>query len=178
MLDMISFWIIYGVLMVAWFSYPLYWSFNLVDKWLENITDGDMKNYLQDKIRNPFLNKFGLMEKTNDNGYVRDDGDWNYMFEGHMSFRAVNNRWSAIIVFWLSLLGFILCVIINLCSFNPINEGKNLHTFTVKLSELVVQYSSLPILIFFCLVVSNSFLKKLYKFGKKAKTAIDKLEDK
>ncbi len=176
MLDMISFWIVYGVLMIAWFSFPLYWSFNLVDKWLENITDGDMKNYLQDKVRNPFLNKFGLMEKTNSHGYVRTDGDWNYMFEGHDYFRTENNRWSAVIVFWLSLVGFAVGFIstINTC----VNPDKNLHTVTVALSEFVSQYLSLPLLIIFCLVMLNSFLKKLYKFGKKAKTAIDKLEDK
>lgn len=56
-------------------------------------------------------------------------------------------------------------------------KGHSLHTFTVFLSEFATEHLSLPILIIFILVVVNGLLKKLYKFGKKAKTAIDKLDN-
>lgn len=160
MLDMITFWVAYGVLMVCWFGFPVYWSFNLVDWWLNNITGGDMKYYLQDKIRNPFLDKLGLMEEKSYRNYLtfKDDG------------------LLGIITIVPTVVGGIVAAAVILVT-SIEEKGHSLHTFTVFLSEFATEHLSLPILIIFILVVMNGLLKKLYKFGKKAKTAIDKLDN-
>jgi hypothetical protein len=182
MLTMITFWITYGLLTLIWWGFIVYWMFPLVDKLIENWTDGDYKNLLSYKFRNPFLQKFGLMEKTDKRGYLKEDGEWNYMFEGDNSFERENNRWSAVICWWVGIVGLLGCAILTFKSYleyeNGLAPDHGLHHITIQMSNFLVEHISTPILLLVGLLLLNGIIKKVYKFGKRAKIVMDKIEEK
>lgn len=176
MLEMILFWISYGLLTTIWWGMIVYWMFPLVDKWIENVTDGDLKSFLSDKYRNPLLNKFGLMEKTDRWGYLDKEGEWKYMFtEEHT---ADNNRWSAIFVWFITLLGMCVTILSYFTQTMRHLSGQgahyNLHELTVTISEFI-SANPLPMVIVLSIFILNTTFKKLYKFGKKVKPLVDSI---
>jgi hypothetical protein len=179
MLQQVLFWVSYGLLMIIWWGMLAYWMFPLVDKWLESVTDGDLKGFLCEKYRNPFLNKFGLMEKTDRWGDVDSNGEWNYMFEGAENHLDKNNLWSAIVVWWIALLGLVLNFISYFIQGMNVlfdkQKGYTLHEHTIKLSEFISTELAFPMIVVLVLILLNTTLKKLYKFGKKVKPLVDKI---
>lgn len=169
---MLSFWIYYGVLMVLWFGFAVYWIFPVIDKYLESLTDGDLKNYLCNKFRNPFLSKFGLMDIVNHNGYPDQRGEWRYLF--HEDNLTHNNKWSSIFVFWLTFFGMVLGALFTIVSLHEGAED-NLHTETVKIATFLSQEATLPIVIIAGALLLHTTFKKLYKFGKKVKPLVDEI---
>lgn len=181
MLQQVLFWVSYGLLTTIWWGMIVYWMFPLIDKWLESVTDGDLKSFLCEKYRNPFLNKFGLMEKTDCWGNVDSRGKWNYMCEGASTHLCRNNRWGAIVVWWVALLGVIITVgsyftqVMKHLSGN--GASYTLHELTVVLSEFISTELAFPMIIVLGAVLLNTTLKKLYKFGKKVKPLVDNINN-
>ncbi len=179
MLQQVLFWISYGLLTTIWWGMIVYWMFPLIDKWIEGVTDGDLKSFLCEKYRNPFLNKFGLMEKTDQQGNVDFNGEWNYMFEGAEQHRMFNNRWNTIIVWWVALLGVIITIgsyftqVMKKLSGN--GSSYNLHELTITLSEFISTELAFPMVVVLGVILLNTTLKKLYKFGKKVKPLVDSI---
>ncbi len=179
MLQQVLFWVSYGILTMIWWGMIVYWMFPLIDKWIEGVTDGDLKSFLCEKYRNPFLNKFGLMEKTDQQGNVDFNGEWNYMFFGAEDHLCKNNRWSALVVFWGTLLGLFLNVSAYLTQImrNLGGKGNNftIHELTITLSEFISTELAFPIVVVLGAILLNTTLKKLYKFGKKVKPLVDSI---
>jgi len=177
MLNMITFWFTYGLLTIIWWSFIVYWMFPLVDKLIENWTDGDYKNLLSHKFRNPFLQKFGLMEKTNCEGYLREDGEWNYMLQGNYYFQS---RVRSAICFFLGFGGLLVNLFYTFVESVRTSSGTivvpNLHQATIQMSNFLVEHLSTPILLLVGLFLLNGIIKKVYKFGKRAKVVMDKIE--
>lgn len=172
MLSMVSFWVYYGVLMVLWFGFAVYWTFPIIDKYLESLTDGDLKSYLCNKFRNPFLKKFGLMGIVDSNGYESSYGQWRYLF--HEDNYSRNNTWTAIFVFWATFFFGVGALLIGCTS---LFEGveHTLHTVTVQIATVLSQEATLPIVVIAGALLLHTTFKKLYKFGKKVKPLVDEI---
>tara|TARA_R100000541_G_C1897352_1_gene84002 strand:- start:52621 stop:53094 length:474 start_codon:yes stop_codon:yes gene_type:complete len=153
----------------------VYWMFPLIDKWLESVTDGDLKSFLCEKYRNPFLNKFGLMEKTDRWGNVDSRGKWNYMYEEDYY------RWKAVIVWWVALLGLfvnlIYFVVRSVSVFFDKKKVYTLHELTTNIAEFISTELAFPMIIVLGAILLNTTLKKLYKFGKKVKPLVDNINN-
>ena len=54
-------------------------------------------------------------------------------------------------------------------------DGKSLHEVTVWLSEFLVEYATLPILIVIGAILLDTTFRKAYKFGKKVLPLVDKI---
>lgn len=70
--------------------------------------------------------------------------------------------------------GLLLNVYVQLCYFFYEDE-KSLHEVTVWLSEFLVEYATLPILIVIGVVLLDTTFRKAYKFGKKVLPLVDKI---
>lgn len=172
MLEMISFWVYYGMLMVMWFGFATYWSVSIIDKYLENLTNGDLKDYLCNRFRNPFLKKLGLMDTVDCWGYPSQHGEWRYLFnDNHL---GSNNKGRAVFIFLLSFLGMVFAAMAVIAGFNS-EDGINLHTVTVKLATFMTEVATTPLLIGLSLVGLHATLKKVYQFGKKIKPLVDSI---
>lgn len=179
MLQQVLFWVSYGLLTTIWWGMIVYWMFPLIDKWIESVTDGDLKSFLCEKYRNPFLNKFGLMEKTDCRGNVDFNGEWNYMFFGAEDHLCKNNRWKSISVWVATAIGLIVTSGSYLTQFlhNISGNGSsyNLHELTITLSEFISTELAFPMVAVLGAILLNTTLKKLYKFGKKVKPLVDSI---
>lgn len=106
-------------------------------------------------------------------------GRWSYMFEGAEHHRNVNNRWSAIVVWWVTILGVCISItsyftqIMRHLSGN--GDSFTLHQLTVTLSEFISTELVFPMIVFLGVILLNTTLKKLYKFGKKVKPLVDNI---
>jgi hypothetical protein len=175
MLEMITFWLSYGVLTVIWWGFIVYWGIKLLDLLIERWTDGDCKDAIFDKLVAPFLQKFGLANKVDVSGDRSKSGKYRYMF--NPDFYPKNNRLSAVLVFWVTAVGSVFSMFVTLVSTYDDNLY-TLHEVTVKISNFAAQHLTLPILIVTTLVLLDGVIRKVYKFGKKAKIALDKLDTK
>jgi len=54
-------------------------------------------------------------------------------------------------------------------------DGKSLHEVTVWLSEFLVEYATIPILIVIGAILLDTTFRKAYKFGKKVLPLVDKI---
>ncbi len=182
MLQQVLFWVSYGLLTTIWWGMIVYWMFPLIDKWIEGVTDGDLKSFLCEKYRNPFLNKFGLMEKTDCCGNVDLSGEWSYMFEGAGQHQMSNNRWSAIVVWWSAMSGVFITFTSYITQVMQSLSGRGgsftIHELTITLSEFISTELAFPMVVVLGAILLNTTLKKLYKFGKKVKPLVDDINKK
>ncbi|NMJ86898.1 MAG: hypothetical protein EX285_03515 [Thaumarchaeota archaeon] len=178
MIDMITFWVVYGLLTITWWGFIVYWSFPVLDKLVSRWTNGDYPSLLSDKFRNPFMIKLGLMDVVdkygNKNSYY-DEHKARYMFQDDYDFLKSNNRWSAVITFWISLLGLLCNIVITLATMEY--ESKSLHLTTIEFSNFLVEHASTPVIIVLTLFFLDGVIRKFYKIGKKAKNLLEKLPE-
>lgn len=173
MFEMISFWIYYGVFFIGWYGMLIYWSFPLLDKWVESLTGGDIKNYLTYNYRNPFLSKFSLVAKTDYTGKPCDNGTWRYLFNDDGCWKG--NTWQAVVIFFYTLIGAIFLFIGGLSTIFPEQRLPNTHGATVKLATFMTEVATTPLLIVLGLIGLHATLKKVYQFGKRLKPLVDSL---
>lgn len=169
-MSMFSFWVYYGVLMVLWFGFAVYWTVPLIDKYLESLTDGDLKNYLCSKFRNPLLKKVGLMDVVDYKGRSCENGEWKYLFQ-ETSY-CFQNRWKAVLVFFMTVLGALFACMIIVIGLH-LGDTNHLHNKTVEIATFLSQEATLPIVIIAGALLLHTTLKKVYKFGKKVKPLVD-----
>ena len=178
MIDMITFWVVYGLLTIAWWGFIVYWSFPVLDKLVSRWTNGDYPSLLSDKFRNPFMIKLGLMDIVNKYGNKKvysDEHKARYMFRDDDDFIDSNNRWSAVVIFWVGLLG-LLCNI-GITFDTMVSERKSLHSTTIEISNFLVEHASTPVIIVLALFLLDGVIRKFYKIGKKAKNLLEKLPE-
>lgn len=60
MLDIINYWLVYGVLVIGLLAFPLYWLSDLVDFVIKDLTNGDFKNVTRNKYKIPLMEKLGF----------------------------------------------------------------------------------------------------------------------
>lgn len=175
MIDMITFWVVYGLLTITWWGFIVYWSFPVLDKLVSRWTNGDYPALLSDKFRNPFMIKLGLMDVVDENGgdYYKSDFKARYMFNINFYSRCI--RWNAIIFFFLGLIGFLWNILITLLTMEF--EDKSLHLTTIKFSNFLVEHASTPMLIVLTLFFLDGVIRKFYTIGKKAKNLLEKLPE-
>lgn len=170
MLETFMFWFNFGILWIFMFGFIIYHLFSLVDYYIGTITDGDYPSLLRDKIRNPILIKMGVMGKVDWEGFPRDDEKFRYMFG--FEFYRVNNKWPAITLFWLSVIGFALTSVLCFVSF------KEDLSFLEEMISISKHMNELNMYTFTALVLLlvHHVLKTLYKSGKSIKNKLDKIE--
>ena len=176
MIDMITFWVVYGLLTIAWWGFIVYWSFPVLDKLISRWTNGDYPSLLSDKFRNPFMIKLGLMDvvdKHGSNSNYYGEGKARFMF--NLNFYSKYVRWNALIFFFIGLIGFLCNILITLVTMEF--ENKSLHLTTIKISNFLVEHASTPVLIVLSLFLLDGVIRKFYKIGKKAKNLLEKLPE-
>ena len=164
MLQQVLFWVSYGLLMIIWWGMIVYWMFPLVDKWLESVTDGDLKSFLCEKYRNPFLNKFGLMEERFGTLRFKEEGGKGFL----ITLAAILGAVITFISYFIQGMNVLF----------DKQKGYTLHELTTKLSELISTEFTFPMIVILGLILLNTTLKKLYKFGKKVKPLVDSVNRK
>ena len=108
----------------------------------------------------------GVVGKVNEYGTPAENGEWRYLFNDN--FFSKNNKWSAVWLFWLSVLGTLMFGLICLCDKPLLQIMTNLAT---KMNELnMYTFTALVLL------VAHGVLKTLYKSGKSIKNKLDKIE--
>lgn len=171
MLNMLTFWLAYGLLTIIWWGFIVYWSFPLMDKIISRWTNGDYPSLLSDKFRNPFMMKLGLMDVVDPLGRKNSHLDKKLRIMFDMGWDSARNRWNAVIVSWFAVGGFI----VNILTVFKCDES--LHTVTINIANYLVEYASTPILIVVAFFLLDGVIRKFYTIGKKAKTLLDKLPD-
>ena len=165
MLETFMFWVNFGILWIFMFGFIIYHLFSLVDYYIGTITEGDYPSLLRDKIRNPILIKLGVVAKVNSGGFPHKNGEYRYLFN---DFKSVNNKWSAIWLFWSSLLGLLLLIAACFSDTPILQIMTNLAT---KMNGINVYTFGLLVLL-----VAHGTLKTLYKSVKNIKNKLDKIE--
>ncbi|APC44460.1 hypothetical protein [Pseudoalteromonas phage PH357] len=162
MLSMVSFWLMYGILTVVWYGAIVYWIIPLVDKYLENLTDGDLKRYLSGKFVDPLFLKLGLHYES--------------VYRNNIKY---NDTPLSITVAVIGVLGFLVLFCSNLTQVLDYTTGKDkgfeMHELTVKMATYLSQEATLPIVIIAGALLLHTTFKKLYKFGKKVKPLVDEI---
>tara|TARA_Y100001960_G_C14647447_1_gene814108 strand:+ start:696 stop:1145 length:450 start_codon:yes stop_codon:yes gene_type:complete len=148
------------------FGFIIYHLFSLADYYISTITDGDYPSLLRDKIRNPVFIKMGVMGEVDRGGYPRKGEECRWLFNS--DFCRVNNKWSAIVLFWVSILGTLLL------AFTFCNDLSLLQIMT-NLATKMNGINSYTFGLLF-LLVAHGTLKTLYKSGKNIKNKLDKIE--
>ena len=147
MLEMFVFWLSYGVLSFIWWAVILSVIVGFIDKYIERITGGDIKGTLCHKFVAPLWDKLGLLDDE-------------YEIKPSLGLPL--------------LVGGCACIVINLTSYFS-EDGRSLHEATVLLSEFASEHLVYPIVIMTLLFALDKTFQKLYKFGKKVKPLVDKI---
>tara|TARA_R110002012_G_scaffold219703_2_gene391214 strand:- start:586 stop:1101 length:516 start_codon:yes stop_codon:yes gene_type:complete len=171
MLETFMFWVNFGLLWLFLFSFIIYHLFSLFDYYIATITDGDYSSFLRDKLRNPLLIKLGVMDKVDSRGNVSETGKYRYMFNKAFVDNA-HNRWAAIWLFWLSILGFVGAILLCITSFRVEHSLLECMIRTSTHMNAINTYTLSALI----LIVLHSTLKTLYKSGKNIKNKLDKLD--
>lgn len=162
MLEMFGFWLIYGIFTVIWYGAIVYWTTALLDKYLENLTDGDLKGYLSRKFIDPLFLRVGLHYKRTYDNVIK-----------------YNNTVLSNIVATISILGFLVFFTSYLTQFldyiTDKDKGFELQELTVQMATFLSQEATLPLLVVLVFVGLHTTLKKVYKFGKKVKPLVDSI---
>ncbi len=151
MLDMFVFWLSYAGLYLFWWTGIIILLINIVDWYLNKISEGDLENVLACKVEN-LLNKIGIKVTEED----------------EVSASEV-----------LKVLGMIATIIIYI-RFYFVEGTSTLHEITIKIATFISETATTPIITVLVLIVLHKTVKGLYKLGKKVKPFVDKLnsEDK
>ena len=150
MVDMFIFWLSYGVLSVILWLGIVCLFISGVDWYLTRITDGDVTDLISKKVA-------ATLGKLLPNALIRrDDQDDISKLEG------------------VATLGFLANISIQFYHFLG-EDNSSLHEVTVYLSEFLVEYATLPILIVIGVILLDTTFRKAYKFGKKVLPLVDKI---
>jgi len=150
MVDMFVFWLSYGTLSIFFWLGIVCLCVASIDWYISRITGGDVTDFLYSKFVVPLGNKLPKF-LLNSNG--KD---------------CISPLAGA------ATLGFFANLWVQLCYFLGEDE-KSLHEVTVWLSEFLVEYATLPILIVIGVILLDTTFRKSYKFGKKVLPLVDKI---
>lgn len=147
MLEMITFWISYGVVTLFWWLGIVLLGIMIFDWWVEKVTGGDVKGCIGKPLDNFLETRLKLS----------DEKMWEYG------------------ILPLSCLGLALNIIIHV--FGWLDERyPSLHQITINISEFMSEHLTYPIIGVLLLLVLHQSLKKVYQLGKKVKTFVDKVD--
>ena len=150
MVDMFVFWLSYGTLSIFFWLGIVCLCIASIDWYISRITGGDVTDFLYGKFVVPLGNKLPKF--------------------------LLNSKGKDCIspLAGVATLGFFANLWIQLCYFFYEDE-KSLHEVTVWLSEFLVEYATLPILIVIGAILLDTTFRKAYKFGKKVLPLVDKI---
>lgn len=150
MVDMFVFWLSYGTLSIFFWLGIVCLCMASIDWYISRITGGDVTGFLYNKFVVPLRNKLPKF-------LLHSNGE-----------DCISPLCGA------ATLGFFANLWIQLCYFFG-EDAKSLHEVTVWLSEFLVEYATLPILIVIGAILLDTTFRKAYKFGKKVLPLVDKI---
>ncbi|BAV80959.1 hypothetical protein [Vibrio phage RYC] len=178
MIDIVTYWLVYGLTAFITFGMTFYWICKLVDMYVSSITSGDFDQVATKYLVYPVLSLLGSMAYCDKYGYSRDKSgcrDRKYRYLYQKSVVDDNITWNSIILFYTCLIGTFLGFILVMVS---ITSGRDLLVVFNAFVEKRVMGAADIIIIPLIFLLLHTALKNGYKKFKTLKTNIQKLSNK